>query len=85
MNDPIALTLRHWMYRQLYELVRDAGEYGITKQELIRRLYAHRADGGPESNCIKVIVCNRINPRIAKHGVKIQCGRGHSYYRLLKT
>jgi hypothetical protein len=70
------------VYRKLYEIVRDAGPYGITPRRLADRLYADRADGGPASNCIKQIISQRINPRIAAHGVKIRCGAGQGFYRL---
>jgi len=52
-SDLAAVALTHWLYRRLYEIVRDAGDYGITRDALAQKLYAHRTDGGPASNCIK--------------------------------
>ena len=83
-SDLAAVALTHWLYRRLYEIVRDAGDYGVTWDDLARRLYAHRSDGGPASNCIKQVISARINPRLAKFGLVIPCGRGQSFYRLEK-
>jgi hypothetical protein len=82
--DKAALSLTHWLYRRLYEIVRDAGPRRITPHDLASKLYAHRADGGPPSNCVKQVICARINPRIAKHGLMIRCGAGQSFYRLVR-
>ena len=71
MSDPAALALTHWLYRRLYEIVRDAGDYGITRDAFAQKLYAHRTDGGPASNCIKQIISARINPRLAAFGLAI--------------
>ena len=82
-SDKAAIKLTHWLYRRLYEIVRDAGPEGITPHDLANKLYAHRADGGPASNCIKQVISARINPRIAEYGIKIHCGPGSSFYRVV--
>jgi hypothetical protein len=81
--DEPAIALTSSLYRRLYEIVREAGPYGITWRDLADKLYARRADGGPTSNCIKQIICQRINPRIAEYGIKIHRGTGQSFYRLV--
>jgi len=80
--DPIAVRLTHRFYRELYQTVRDAGPMGIAPVDLTDRLYRDRSDGGPTSNCIKQVICQRINPRLAPFGIRIWCGTGNSYYRI---
>lgn len=75
--------------RVLFELVRKAGQHGVTTDVLFDRLYGSRADGGPESG-IKVISVHacHINNRIRKFGLQIKSdGAGHGVYgtyRLVK-
>jgi hypothetical protein len=83
MDDPAAIKLTHWFYRKIYETVRDAGPTGITFYDLADKMYSDRADGGPTSNCIKQVICQRINPRIAEYGIRIHCGTGQGFYRVL--
>ena len=44
-SDLAAVALTHWLYRRPYQIVRDAGDYGITRDALAQKLYAHRTDG----------------------------------------
>jgi hypothetical protein len=82
--DKVALVLRGRRARMIYEIVRDAGRDGITMRDLTDKLYADRADGGPlYHNTISTVAHQRINPLIAKFGVKLECGSGNHRYRLV--
>jgi len=48
------------------------------------KLYADRVDGGPlYHNAISTVAHQRINPLIARFGVKLECGAGNHRYRLV--
>lgn len=70
--------------RQLYEIVRDAGTLGITKNELMTKLYGHRADGGPLTDNIISIMNWQLNKKLRKAGLAIKPMRkgGCARYRL---
>lgn len=58
--------------RKIYELVKSAGAQGIHQNRLEHALYAHKPDGGPKSDSIKVMVCRAINRRLKPMGLHIK-------------
>jgi hypothetical protein len=82
--DEAVTVLRGRRARAIYEIVRDAGRDGITMRDLMGKLYADRVDGGPlYHNAISTVAHQRINPLIARFGVKLECGAGNHRYRLV--
>lgn len=69
--------------RQLYECVRDAGQLGISNDQLMSKLYGHRADGGPNTPNIVAVMNWHINRKLRLIGLEV-VGRGgpKSTYRL---
>jgi hypothetical protein len=71
--------------RRIYELVRDAGQVGISSHDLADRAYVSKRHGRPETNSVSVLISQRINPLLAAHGVKLMSRGGPgSVYRLVK-
>ncbi len=73
-TDALAPKLQG-IQRQLYEIVRDAGTLGITKNELIAKLYGHRADGGPLTDNIISIMNWQLNKKLRLAGFEIKAMR----------
>ncbi len=84
---PVGLKLRGNRLR-VYEIVRRAGQNGITSDRIFDKLYELDPNGGPESGLriVSIIVCY-LNKRLKDVGQKIQGGAsGHGCpgeYRLV--
>lgn len=71
--------------RKLYEIVRSAGQLGITCRDLMNRLYADDPDGGPDSQNVVQVHTSFANKRLKAFGFAIRGRGGHgSVYRLVK-
>lgn len=70
----------------IFEAIRKAGKYGITRERVREVVYADDPDGGPEFDNVISVHVNRINKALSPAGLKIQSavGRGNSCYRLLE-
>ena len=81
-GHPTAPTLLSLIFkgqqRKIYEAVARAGNVGIGSERLVDAVYAHRADGGPDTGhkVIHVQICKQINPRLKRYGLKIYAGQG---------
>jgi hypothetical protein len=72
--------------RAIYAALHRAGQAGVPFCLLLDRVYSDRADGGPltATNSMQVQK-NKMQPRLAKFGMKIATTKGHdSIWRLEK-
>jgi hypothetical protein len=83
-SDDVVRAIKGRKRRKLYELVRDAGQLGISVRVLMDKLYADDPSGGPHHHSvISVLAQHHINPVIAQFGLKLVCGSGGGrVYRL---
>lgn len=66
--------------RRIYEAIAEAGARGLSRDEIMDRVYEDRIDGGPErSDRVKVNIC-QINRLIRPRGFNLKWESGQ--YRL---
>jgi hypothetical protein len=71
--------------QRLFQFVEKAGRAGITRHDLMDRMYANDPNGGPDSLNVLNVQKTNMNRRLLKHGLKITTSRGHySMWRLEK-
>ena len=88
---PLADDELAWLFTRtqlkIYLAVARAGRAGKSIEALVDRVYGDRPDGGPlyARNCMSVLIHQKINPKLAPHGLKITAGRGREGvpYRLV--
>lgn len=83
-SDEIAAVLPG-KQRRLYEIVRDAGQLGVSCGTVMDRLYADDINGGPESHNVVQVQAMHVNRKLRAFGIAVR-GRGGpgSVYRLVK-
>lgn len=79
-SDGIAGIMRG-KQRKIFELVRDAGTLGISRDAIAAVLYEGAANGGPMGNVISAQISGHINPKIGGFGLRIigRLGPGGRY------
>lgn len=71
--------------RRIYELVRDAGQAGISSRDITERAYVDKRHGSPVTNSVSVLISQRINPHLKAYGLKMfSRGGPGSVYRLVR-
>jgi hypothetical protein len=65
------------MQRRIFELVRKAGQAGITRREMMEAIYAHDPNGGPENENIVNVQRARMRDKLAARGLRIVSNKGH--------
>lgn len=58
--------------RKIYEMILQAGQAGLHRNRIEERLYGHKANGGPQTDSIKVMICRSINPLLKPAGLCIR-------------
>ena len=67
--------------QRLFQIVHRAGRAGINYNGIVDMLYADK-DGGPSRNILSVMKV-RMQPKLAKHGLKLVCRTGpDSHWRV---
>lgn len=79
--DSVAETLPR-RQRRLYEAVEQAGNAGISRAQLMEKMYYDDPNGGPDSSNIVSVTVHVINKKIAKRGLAI-LSRPFGVYRLM--
>lgn len=72
---------------KIFQIIRKAGKYGISRDEVHKKAYADDIDGGPEWGNVISVHVNRINKRLKPANMKIiaEQGRGSSGYMLVEV
>ncbi len=67
--------------RRLFQIIQRAGRGGITRDGIFELMYSQK-DGGPSRNIVSVMKV-KMQPKLAKHGLKLVCRTGpDSHWRV---
>jgi hypothetical protein len=70
----LALTI---MQRRLFEIVRVTGTAGITRADIMGKLYGDEAVDRPRNLGIISVMANNMNLRLKEHGIRLKSSGGH--------
>lgn len=70
---------------KLFQILEKAGQAGISRTDLMDKMYADRIDGGPDSPNVLNVQKTYTNRRLLRHGLSIVTSGGHyALWRLEK-
>ncbi len=70
---------------RIFQIVEKAGTAGITRHDLMDKVYANDINGGPDSQNVLNVQKTKMNLRLLKHGLRIASTGGHyTLWRLEK-
>lgn len=72
---PPKVTFQGPITRAIYDYVTNR-PYGVTTEQIVRFVYAHDPNGGPEDSSTVRVLIYRMNKVLKNHGVKISCPKG---------
>jgi hypothetical protein len=87
---PLAQDEVAWLFRgkqrRIFEALARAGNAGLSREQLLDRVYWDDPEGGPLTarGVIAVMICQQMNPKLEPFGLQIKglSGRGSWPYRL---
>jgi hypothetical protein len=62
---------------RIFDAVEAAGQAGITRAELMHKVFFDRPDGGPENRGILSVQKSLMGPALTHYGLKIVSSYGH--------
>lgn len=73
------------MQQRIFEIVRKAGQAGLTRPRIFEKLYSDDIDGGPLHMNVINVQKTKMKDALATHGLKLTGTGGHnSIWRLEK-